>query len=144
MGGIRHLRSRSRPGEAASLGQGWAFRIRQLNIWISRCTPGTAYRLEAGDWGGIMSTIDDRLDRIEQMLAVLVKRETIKDYYEIEEFARLVGKAAYTCREWARLGRIRAEKRQSGRGAHPAWLISHEELLRYRRDGLLADAVQRR
>lgn len=91
-----------------------------------------------------MNTIDERLGRIEQMLAVLVERETIKDYYEIEEFARLVGKAAYTCREWARLGRIRAEKRQSGRGAHPAWVISHQELLRYRRDGLLADAVQRR
>jgi hypothetical protein len=85
----------------------------------------------------MMSTIDERLGRIEQMLAVLVERETIKDYYEIEEFARLVGKAAYTCREWARLGRIRAEKRRSGRGAHPAWIVSHSELLRYRRDGLL-------
>ena len=82
-------------------------------------------------------SIDERLDRIESLLAALVERETIKDYYEIEEFARLVGKAPFTCREWARLGRIHAEKRQSGRGAHPAWVISHDELLRYRRDGLL-------
>jgi hypothetical protein len=92
----------------------------------------------------MMNTIDERLGRIEQMLAVLVERETIKDYYEIEEFARLVGKAAYTCREWARLGRIRAEKRQSGRGAHATWIVAHAELLRYRRDGLLATAVQSR
>jgi hypothetical protein len=92
----------------------------------------------------MMNTIDERLDRIEQMLAVLVKRETIKDYYEIEEFARLVGKAAYTCREWARLGRIRAEKRQSGRGLHPAWVVSHAELFLYRREGLIAAAVQTR
>ncbi len=78
-----------------------------------------------------------RLDRIESLLAALLERETIKDYYSTDEFARLVGKAEFTVREWARLGRIHAQKRQSGRGAHPAWVISHEELLRYRREGLL-------
>ncbi len=82
-------------------------------------------------------SIDERLDRIESLLAALVDRETIKDWYSTDEFARLVGKAEFTVREWARLGRIHAEKRQSGRGAHPAWVISHDELLRYRRDGLL-------
>jgi hypothetical protein len=81
--------------------------------------------------------LDERLDRIEALLVALVQRQTIKDYYEIEEFARLVGKAPFTAREWARLGRIRAEKRQSGRGAHAAWVVSHAELLRYQRDGLL-------
>ena len=85
-----------------------------------------------------MSTIDERLDRIESLLAALVEREMIKDWYSTDEFARLVGKAEFTVREWARLGRIHAEKRQSGRGAHPAWVISHAELLRYRRDGLLS------
>lgn len=81
--------------------------------------------------------IDERLDRIESMLAVLVERQVIKDYYEVEEFARLVGKASFTVRESARLGRIHAQKRQSGRGAHPAWAVSHAELLRYQKDGLL-------
>ena len=84
-----------------------------------------------------MEGIEDRLSRIESMLTALVERQTIKDFYEVDEFARLVGKAAFTVREWARLGRIRAEKRLSGRGAHPAWVVSHHELLRYRRDGLL-------
>jgi hypothetical protein len=78
-----------------------------------------------------------RLDRLEEMLNVLVERQTIKDYYEIDEFARLVGKAPFTCREWARLGRIRAEKRQSGRGSHSQWVVGHPELLRYQRNGLL-------
>jgi hypothetical protein len=82
-------------------------------------------------------TIDDRLDRIEQLLAVLVERETIKEYYEIEEFARLIGKSEFTVREWARYHRIRATKRKSGRGPHKQWVVSHEELLRYRREGLL-------
>ena len=35
-------------------------------------------------------TLEERLDRIEQMLAVLVERQTIKDWYTTEEFARLV------------------------------------------------------
>ncbi|HXG09286.1 MAG TPA: helix-turn-helix domain-containing protein [Gemmataceae bacterium] len=82
-------------------------------------------------------TLEERLDRIEQMLAVLVERQTIKDWYTTEEFARLVGKAEFTVREWCRHGRVRAEKRQSGRGAYPAWVISHDELMRYQRQGLL-------
>lgn len=81
--------------------------------------------------------IDERLDRIEGLLEVLVQRQTVKDFYEVEEFARLVGKAAFTVREWCRHGRVRAEKRLSGRGAFPAWVISHDELLRYQREGLL-------
>jgi hypothetical protein len=85
---------------------------------------------------------DERLLRMEQMLSVLVERERVKDFYEIDEFAKLVDKAPFTVREWARLGRIRAEKRQSGRGAHPAWVISHAELLRYQRNGLLAQPKQ--
>jgi hypothetical protein len=81
--------------------------------------------------------IEQRLDRIEGLLTSLVERQTVKDHYEVEEFARLVGKAPFTVREWARLGRIRAEKRMSGRGAFASWVISHDELLRYQREGLL-------
>jgi hypothetical protein len=87
-----------------------------------------------------METLQDivqRLERIEQLLAALVDRETVKDWYPTDEFARLVGKAEFTVREWCRRGRVHAEKRSSGRGPHAAWVISHQELLRYRRDGLL-------
>jgi hypothetical protein len=76
---------------------------------------------------------------MEQLLAVLVERQTIKDWYDVAEFARQVRKAEFTCREWARLGRINAEKRKSGRGAFASWVISHEELLRYQREGLLPE-----
>ncbi len=84
-----------------------------------------------------MSLIEDRLDRIESLLTRLVEREMVKDWYSTEEFARLLSKAEFTVREWCRLGRIHAEKRKSGRGAFPAWVISNHELLRYRREGLL-------
>jgi hypothetical protein len=82
-------------------------------------------------------TVEDRLERIESLLAALVGRQEVRDWYDTAEFARMAGKAEFTVREWARLGRVRAEKRRSGRGAHPAWAISHDELLRYRREGLL-------
>jgi hypothetical protein len=82
-------------------------------------------------------TLEQRLEKIEAMLVVLIERQTVKDWYSAPEYAQLLGKAEFTVREWCRLGRIRAEKRLSGRGAFPAWCISHEELLRYQREGLL-------
>jgi hypothetical protein len=82
-------------------------------------------------------TVEERLEKIEAKLTVLVERQQTKSFYEIDEFARWVGKASFTIREWCRHGRIRAEKRLSGRGAFRAWVISHDELLRYQREGLL-------
>jgi hypothetical protein len=83
------------------------------------------------------ATIENRLANIEAILVSLVERQRVKDFYEIEEFAALVGKAAFTCREWARLGRIHAQKKNSGRGPYARWVVSHQELLRYQREGLL-------
>ena len=82
-------------------------------------------------------TLEERLERIEALLVVLVGRQTIKEFYEIEEFAKIVGKSCFTCREWCRLGRIRADKKLSGRGAYSRWVVPHAELLRYQKEGLL-------
>ena len=82
-------------------------------------------------------TVEERLEKIEAMLAVLVERQSVREWYTTEEFARMVGKAEFTIRAYCRLGRLRAKKRQSGRGAYPQWVISHAELERYHRDGLL-------
>jgi hypothetical protein len=82
-------------------------------------------------------TVEQRLENIEAMLAVLVERQQVREWYTTREVSQLLGKAEFTIREYCRLGRLRAEKRQSGRGAHPAWVISHAELERYRRHGLL-------
>ena len=82
-------------------------------------------------------TLEEKLDRIEQMLVALVERQTIKEFYEIEEFSRLCGREPFTCREWCRLGRIRADKKLSGRGKHARWVVPHAELLRYQKEGLI-------
>ncbi len=79
----------------------------------------------------------ERLERIEAALQRLVERQTIKDWYATDELARLLGKAEFTVREWCRLGRLRAAKRASGRGPFAAWVVSHDELMRYQREGLL-------
>ena len=81
-----------------------------------------------------IGAILERLDRIEKLL---VEQKTVKDWYTTEEFAERVGKAEFTVREWCRLGRIRAEKSKSGRGAHSAWVISQSEIKRIQREGLL-------
>ena len=86
-----------------------------------------------------MDGIEDRLARIEAMLTQLVEKQAVKEFYTPEEFSRLVGREAFTCREYCRLGRIRALKKASGRGKHASWVIPHDELLRYQRDGLLPD-----
>jgi hypothetical protein len=82
-------------------------------------------------------TVEERLDKIEQLLLVLVERQQVREYYSVEEFARIVGRAEFTCREWCRHGRVKAAKKESGRGAYASWVISHEELLRFQREGLL-------
>ena len=80
-----------------------------------------------------------RLDRIERSLSTLMQLRTVKDFYSIDEVAEIVGKAEFTVREWARRGRINAQKRRSGRGKHQSWVISHEELQRIQREGLLPE-----
>ena len=79
----------------------------------------------------------DSLRRIESQLAEMRSKQTIKDVYSTEEVARILSKAEFTVREWCRLNRINAIKRFSGRGKYPAWAISHQELLRIDKEGLL-------
>ena len=82
-------------------------------------------------------TLEDRLEKIEAMLLALVERQAVREWYSVEEFSHIVRRAEFTCREWCRHGRIDAQKKSSGRGAHTSWVVSHAELLRYQREGLL-------
>jgi hypothetical protein len=82
-------------------------------------------------------TLEERLQNIESMLAVLVGRQQPQEYYTTLEAATILGLAVFTVREYCRLGRLRAEKRQSGRGGHRSWVIARTEIDRFRRHGLL-------
>jgi hypothetical protein len=79
----------------------------------------------------------ERLERIETSLAVLVERQAVKDWYTTGEAATALDRKEFTVREWCRQGRVHAEKKGSGRGKHQSWVISHAELQRIQREGLL-------
>ena len=81
--------------------------------------------------------IIERLERIETALRALTEQRQVQKWYDTATAAKILGKAAYSVREWCRLGRVRAEKRACGRGTSKEWMISHEELMRIKAEGLL-------
>ena len=88
-------------------------------------------------------SFDKRLERLETMiedLHELAKNATpTKDWYSVSEVADVLGRAEFTVREWCRLGRVHAAKRECGRGNSQEWIVSHEELIRIQNDGLLPE-----
>lgn len=77
-----------------------------------------------------------RLSRIEDSLKTLVREKSVKEWYSTAEVAKLLDRSEYSVREWCRNQRVLAVKKQTMRGAHAEWLISHGELQRLRNQGL--------
>jgi hypothetical protein len=71
-------------------------------------------------------------------LSLLDATSSLPEAYDVATFARLVRETRFTVREWCRRGRIAAVRSNQGR-AYSRWIISHNELLRYRREGLLPE-----
>jgi hypothetical protein len=90
-----------------------------------------------------MDEILERLDRIEAAISTLVEQRQVQDWYDTSTAAEILGKSAYSVREWCRLGRVHAEKRSCGRGKSKEWMISHEELMRIKSEGLLPRTLPR-
>ncbi len=84
-----------------------------------------------------MQTIEEMLGEIKAMLACLIQREQVKEWYSTVEVAAVLGRAGYTVREWCRLRRVVARKKSCGRGKGGEWVISHQELTRLRNEGLI-------
>lgn len=85
----------------------------------------------------MMDSIIERLERIEFRLGQLVEQESAQDWYDTKTAGEILGRSAYSVREWCRLGRVRASKRSCGRGTAKEWMISHDELQRIKSEGLL-------
>jgi hypothetical protein len=81
--------------------------------------------------------IMSRFDSLEKQLANLTSKPVAKEWYSTGEAAQTLDRDPWTVREWCRLGRINAQKRACGRGLSFEWIISHEEIQRYRNYGLL-------
>jgi hypothetical protein len=77
---------------------------------------------------------------LEEVRALLAKiaGPAPKASLSIDEAAAELGRAAYTVREWCRLGQVNATKHAGWRcGRHDQWRISGAEVARYRAEGLL-------
>ena len=78
-----------------------------------------------------VSAVDDRilerLQRIESQLDVLVNATPSQEWYDTKTVAEILGRSAYSVREWCRLKRLHAEKRAFGRGSSKDWMISRNE-----------------
>jgi hypothetical protein len=108
-----------------------------LHLRLIRMTAGGVVAIPEVVTAEDIDRLVQRLDRIEASLALLVDRQAIKKWYSTQEVAHLLGKAEFTVREWCRLGRVRADKKGSGRGKYQSWVVSHAELQRVQREGLL-------
>ena len=86
----------------------------------------------------LVQQVLDRLGKIESALTVLLRRQADKEWYTTREAADVLGRSEYTVREWCRLRRVKARKKASGRGMYQDWIISHDELQRVQREGLLS------
>jgi hypothetical protein len=75
--------------------------------------------------------------KIENQLETLIEQRQVQDWYGTNAAAKVLEKSEYTVREWCRYGRVHAEKRTCGRGKAKEWMISHEELMRIKAEGLL-------
>lgn len=86
---------------------------------------------------GPLQSIDERLERLEERLADLFslagEDRFGQAWLTTAEFAAAVNRAEFTVRTWCNQGRLKAEKTDNGR----QWRIHRDELLRYRRRGLL-------
>jgi hypothetical protein len=87
-------------------------------------------------------TVDEQhmmtmVEQIHAMLRGLAERPQAREWYTTEQFAHLIGRAEFTVREMCRHGRLNARKMLSGRGGSFQWSISHDEFVRYQKEGLL-------
>ncbi len=97
----------------------------------------TVESLNSVDVRDILMQVNERLSRIENALNEGAESTFAREWYTVSETAEILGRAPFTVREWARLGRINAMKRPSGRGKASEWMIAHREIERIQNKGLL-------
>jgi transposase len=81
----------------------------------------------------LLENLAQRLDRIEQRLAVSVVKET----YTTAEAAQRVGRSEWTVRQWCNQGQVEGAKKVHGKGRTGEWRIPHDEVVRLQNEGPL-------
>lgn len=86
---------------------------------------------------GLMDKLCEINGKLDVLLELVEQGRKAKDWYTTAEVGQILGRDKYTVREWCREGRIRAEKRPAGRGKAKEWMISAQEIERFKNLGLL-------
>ena len=73
-----------------------------------------------------------------EIRCLLAAPQAAREWYSVEEAAKLLGKSAYTVREYCREGRINARKRSERRGGAELWNVSAAEITRIKDEGFLS------
>jgi hypothetical protein len=85
-----------------------------------------------------LQAILERLDRIEQRLAIAVEKEVYTTEEVAERLTALKRKVTpWTVRQWCNLGQVPGAKKVRGQGRNGEWRIPHEALLRLQNEGPL-------
>lgn len=86
---------------------------------------------------GIEAQLAEMRTMLVQIHEMLAQPRETRECYTVDEVAAMLGRTAYSVREWCRLGRINAMKRSERRGGAELWSISASEVTRYKDEGLL-------
>ena len=85
----------------------------------------------------MLATLREVKPLLDDLRVLMAAPAVAREWYDVEEAAKLLGKRPYTVREWCRHGRINARKRSERRGGAELWNISAAEIARIRDEGLL-------
>ena len=83
----------------------------------------------------ILLELVQRLRRIEKLVRRQLSHGIPQEHYDVEAFGKAVGRRPFTIRQAFNRRRLHATKSANGRN----WVLTHAELLRYRKEGLLPD-----
>ncbi len=93
--------------------------------------------MNTDDQPNLVAQLNDMQSKIDLIFDMLASPKAVREWYSVEETAKIIGKSEFTTRQWCNLGRINASKATERRGGSALWRISATELHRYKEEGLL-------
>ena len=93
----------------------------------------TPYQSEVARILTLVQSLHNRLDDIENMMALNREKET----YTVEEAAHRLNRSTWTVRQWCNKGQVPGAKKVRGMGRTGEWRIPHEALVRAQNEGPL-------
>jgi excisionase family DNA binding protein len=79
----------------------------------------------------LLRSLHDRLDHIEEKMALSREKET----YTVDEAAKRLNRSTWTVRQWCNKGQVPGAKKVHGMGRTGEWRIPHDALIRVQNEG---------